>query len=89
MSQAPKNRVIAAAILVFVLCMLLPFCVLILTGQHVGMLYDDTYYGVLAPMAVRLQAAAGPKIVVVGNSGTAFGVDTAQMEDTLRADGYD
>lgn len=89
MNRLGKKGVFTAAALFFLLCVLLPFGALILAGQRVGRLYDETYYGELAMMAERLQTAQGRKIVVIGNSAVAFGVDTAQMEDALRADGYD
>lgn len=84
-----RKEPFSACVLFFLLCVLLPFGVLILAGRYTQGLYNDTYYGELAPMVERLKNTRGQKIIVIGNSGTAFGVDTAQLEDALRADGYD
>lgn len=45
--------------------------------------YQHTFLGGLAPKVERLRTAESPRIVVVGGSAVAFGVDTALMEQTL------
>lgn len=51
--------------------------------------YGDAYYAELADMYHRLQNAEGKKIVIIGGSNVAFGVDTALLEDTLADMGYE
>lgn len=45
--------------------------------------YNDTFLGELKHKAALLKDAAGPRIVLVGGSGAAFGVDSALMEREL------
>jgi len=47
-----------------------------------------TYYSELSSMYSRLKSAEGKKIVIIGNSSVAFGVDTSIIEDELKADGF-
>lgn len=51
--------------------------------------FSETYYGELGPMYDRLKSAGGPKIVIVGNSAAAFGVDSALIERELHACGQE
>lgn len=51
--------------------------------------YQDSYYAVLPEMYQRLKETQGPKIVVVGGSNVAFGLDSALMEQLLAEKGYD
>ena len=52
------------------------FCVLVGTGPQ----YKDTYYGALAKQYDRLCAVNEPKVVVVGGSNVAFGLDSQLFE---------
>lgn len=49
--------------------------------------YEQTYYRELTDMHARLRETQGKKIVVIGNSAVAFGVDSALLEEELRAAG--
>ncbi|MFA6829684.1 MAG: hypothetical protein WCR67_03155 [Bacilli bacterium] len=51
--------------------------------------FDETYYGEFAHMYHKVKDCQGKKIVIVGNSNVAFGVDSALLEKQLRADGLD
>ncbi len=51
--------------------------------------YGDTYYAELPEMYARLNAADSPKLVVVGGSSVAFGLDGALLEELLARQGYD
>lgn len=48
--------------------------------------YDETYYGELAPMYERLKTARGKKLIVVGGSSVAFGLNVSFLEAEL--EGY-
>lgn len=67
---------IIAFILCFVIAAALPFvavpCVLAATGAQ----YSETYYAALAKQYDRLCAVNEPKVVVVGGSSVAFGLDS-------------
>ncbi len=47
--------------------------------------YGDTFLGELKYKVQYLEEAQGPRIVLVGGSGVAFGVDSALMERELPA----
>lgn len=49
--------------------------------------FASTYYGELSPMYDRLSKAKGKKIVFVGNSAVAFGIDSALIEEELGYEG--
>ena len=51
--------------------------------------YTQTYYGELPAMVEKLQNTENRKIVVLGNSAVAFGVNSRQMEQELRTDGLE
>lgn len=76
----------AAAILLLVL--ILPIS-LLSAGAAMPEYYGESYYAQLPELYHRLKNAEGRKLVLVGGSNIAFGVDTAQLEETLDAFGYD
>lgn len=82
-----KKR-IGKLILAGLLLLILPVSVL-LAGLSLPSLYGDTYYGVLPKMYERLQRVSGPKILVIGGSNVAFGLDSQLLEDLLGEKGYD
>ena len=51
--------------------------------------YGDTYYAQLPHLWQKLQDAPGRKIVIVGGSNVAFGVNSAALEAMLRQHGHD
>ena len=79
-----KRSVIAFA-LVFVLLLTIPasLAVAFLTTTDQ---YTDSYYGVLKPMYDRLKQADGKRIILVGGSAMAFGLNISFLEAEL--DGY-
>lgn len=79
---------IKTIIIVLLLLALLPG-VIITTGIAMPDYYQESYYAQLPAMYQRLKEAEGPKIVVVGGSNVAFGLDTALMEQLLKEKGYD
>lgn len=75
-------------LIALLLVLLLPVGVL-LRGCMLPSFYGDTYYAVLSRMHERLESVDGPKIVVVGGSNVAFGLDGALLERLLEEQGYD
>ena len=57
--------------------------VLLAWGLGLPAQYGDTFMGELKHKVKLLEAAPGPRIVLVGGSGVAFGVDSALMEREL------
>lgn len=66
-----------------------PFLCVLVLGICLPSQYSQTYYGELAEMYQKLQSAEGKKIVVLGNSNVAFGVDSALAESLLKEAGLD
>lgn len=64
--------------IVLVLLLAIPAC-LLLVGFCLPPQYSATYYAVLPKMYRRLNSAQGKKIVVIGNSAVAFGLDPDLM----------
>lgn len=85
-----KERRAAVLCCLFVLMITAaPFLCVFLTGICLPPQYSQTYYGELAEMYHKLQTAEGKKIVVIGNSNVAFGVDSALAETLLKEAGLD
>ena len=78
-----KKKAVVCVTLALLLCM--PVTLLI-WGFALPEQYGDTFMGELGPKAALLRDTPGPRIVLVGGSGVAFGVDSALMEAEL--DGY-
>lgn len=79
----------AATVIISVLAVILPFVAVFFVGICTPPQYADTYYGELHDMYARLKQTEGKKVVIVGNSNVAFGVDSALMEELLREGGLD
>lgn len=79
-----KRRILT----VLFLALLLPM-ILLLCGAWLPSYYADTYYAQLAVLYEKLETTQGKRVVVLGGSNVAFGVDSAQMERILRQCGYD
>lgn len=76
-----KNKI--AIVLVTILLILSIPAALLLWGFCLPAQYDETFMGELKYKAGQLETAAGPRIVLVGGSSLAFGVDSALMEREL------
>ncbi len=74
-----------AAVLLLVL--LMPVS-LLAAGATMPEYYGESYYAQLPELYRRLKTAEGKKLVLVGGSNIAFGVDTAQLEESLRGFGW-
>ena len=82
-----KNKWIRAA--VFLLLVLLLPGLLLGVDRSLPKLYGESYYAELAEMTKRLDEAPGKKIVIVGGSNVAFGLDVALLETLLREKGFE
>lgn len=76
------------AITILLLVLLLPVS-LLAAGAAMPDYYGESYYAELPELYRRLKTTEGKKLVVVGGSNIAFGVDAAQLEQTLDEFGYD
>lgn len=79
-----KKRILA----VLLLTALLPLS-LLLTGLSLPEYYGDSYYAELSELYQNLRVAEGKKIVIIGGSNVAFGVDSGLLEELLAQKGYD
>ena len=79
---------VAKLLLALCLAALLPLS-LLLAGLTMPSYYSDSYYAELAPMVQRLRKTEGKKLIILGNSDVAFGLDGALMEQLLSEKGYD
>lgn len=74
-----KNRILS--IIIAVIMVLMPFlfvpCVLVGTGIQ----YKETYYAALSKQYDRLCSIEKPKVIVVGGSNVAFGLDSELFEE--------
>ena len=80
-----KLWICAAVFLVLVL--LLPV-LLLGVGASLPSIYGESYYAELAELTKRLDDAPGKKLVIVGGSNVAFGVDVELLERLLNEKGY-
>lgn len=80
-----RTKIALTVLIVFVAVSVIPIA-LAIVGFATPSQFGKTYYGELAFMYRRLKEADGKKIVLVGNSATAFGVRSDLMEDEF--DGY-
>lgn len=91
MASSVKNRIITIILscIFAVFAVAAPFLCVFITGLCLPAQYSDTYYGELAAMYKKLENASGKKIVVLGNSNVAFGVDSALAQKLLNNAGLD
>ena len=82
-----KNKWIRGA--VFLLLLLLIPGLLLGVGASLPKIYAESYYAELSPMTRRMEEAERKKIVIVGGSNVAFGLDVELLETLLREKGYD
>ncbi len=75
-------------LLTLFLILLLPVS-LLLAGFSMPSLYGDSYYAELAPMFERLRGVEGDRLIILGNSDVAFGLDGALLEQLLADKGFD
>lgn len=73
----------------FLLLAALTPALVLLGGASLPDYYQESYYAELPEMVRRLESVEGPKIVVLGGSNVAFGLDSALLEDLLAQKGFD
>jgi hypothetical protein len=73
----------------FLLLVALAPALVLANGADLPDYYQDSYYAELPEMYRRLEAVEGPKILVVGGSNVAFGLDGRLLEQLLAEQGYD
>lgn len=88
MSKGKLPQAVAAVVLAVVM-IVMPFLSVFFVGIFLPSQYGETYYAELYDMYLRLRNTNGNKVVVIGNSNVAFGVDSALMESLLREGGLD
>ena len=79
-----KKRILA----VILLLLLLP-AILVYSALSLPHIYQDSYYAELADMTRRMEVAAGKKLILIGGSSVAFGVDVSLLEQYLHEKGFD
>ena len=75
-------------VFILALILLLP-AILFGYGASLPEYYGESYYAQLPELYQKLKETEGKKVVIVGGSNVAFGVNTAQMEQYLRDCGFD
>lgn len=70
-------------VILFILLLAVTPVMLLVTGGNLPQLYQDSYYAELPQMYRRLQETQGPKIVVIGGSNVAFGLNSELLENLL------
>lgn len=75
-------------ILIGVLLLALLPCILLAAVFSLPTYYQDAYYAELPAMLHHLQQAQGPRLIVIGGSNVAFGLNGEQLENTLSDHGY-
>lgn len=84
-----KILTIVLSCLFTVVAVAVPFLTVFITGVSLPSQYSSTYYGELAGMYRKLEKTEGKKIIVLGNSNVAFGMDSALAQDLLKEAGLD
>lgn len=80
---------ISLRIVSFLLLVCLLPALLLRAGASLPSLYSESYYAELAPLTERLDRAEGRKLVLIGGSNIAFGVDVDLLEQLLGDKGYE
>ena len=88
-AQGRKTLRIVATVIFTVLAFVVPLLAVFFAGVFIPPQYSNTYYGELHDMYVRLKQTEGKKVVIIGTSSVAFGVDSALAEQLLNAGGLD
>ena len=77
------------SILALLLLLLLLPGILFFSARSLPTIYQDSYYAELSSMVERLDAAQGKRLILLGGSSVAFGVDVPLLEKYLSEKGFD
>ena len=77
MSNQVKNWI---KLIALILAVLIPFGAVLGIAAFAKPVYGQTFLGELAPKYERLKAIDEPKVIIVGGSSVAFGLDSALLE---------
>ena len=80
MSNQLKNWI---KLIALILAVLIPFGGIVGVIGFVKPVYGQTFLGELAPKYERLNAVDEPKVIIVGGSSVAFGLDSALLEEQI------
>lgn len=75
-----RNLKNSVKLIALTLALLIPFLAVFSIAAFAPPVYDQTFLGELSPKYDRLNAIDEPKIIVVGGSNVAFGLDSALLE---------
>ena len=75
-------------ILAFLLLLCLLPALLLVVSASLPCIYGESYYAELVPMTERLFQAKGQKLVLIGGSNIAFGLDVELLEQILQDKGF-
>ena len=67
--------------IILLLAVLIPLPLLVAAPFFLPNVYGETMMGALAPKLERLRSIEGDKLVIVGGSSVAFGIDSAMLEE--------
>lgn len=77
MHMKKKSAVVIAALIAIIL----PALSLVVAGACIPAQFSETYLGALTDKVARLDSAPSPKIVVIGGSAVAFGIDCDMIRE--------
>lgn len=85
MQNVQKRKLLRSVLAAVIAALLIavPFVSVFFGGVFIPSQYSQTYYGELYNMYVRLKETEGRKIVIIGNSNVAFGVDSLLFEQLI------
>ena len=84
-----NKRMIALTIVFSILFIIAVPVIILITGLALPTQFADTYYGALGIMYDKLTKEKDKKIVIIGNSGVAFGIYSAYLESELEKEDLD
>lgn len=81
-----KNKII---LIILIVVIMLSVPVVFLSIGLSGVVFDETYFAELPCMVKKLEETEGEKIVIVGNSSVAFGINSDRLEGNLKDSGIE
>ena len=78
-----------AILIILIIVIVLSVPAVLLSVGLSGVVFDETYFAELPCMLNKLEQTEGKKIVIVGNSSVAFGINSNRLERNLKESGAD